>query len=246
MNKKRGVFVVLIVMSLFLVSFVSADVFLIQQPKDVYNYGDNLEVLLGSDGGEGWVSIDLVCSQGFKTLYFQYLYGETEIPITLPLTSKFLKDLTGECYLSITFEDLVKKSSTFLITNRINVDVKFNRVDFFTNENITFTGVASKANKQPVTGAAKITISQIGLESIVPVENGKFSGYIIFPENTKAGDYNMDVFVYESKNDQITNFDNKTFSLSVLQMPTSLEINSPDNVNPSSEIDISSVLYDQA
>src|SRR3989344_4812932 len=139
MNKKRGVFVVLIVMSLFLVSFVSADVFLIQQPKDVYNYGDNLEVLLGSDGGEGWVSIDLVCSQGFKTLYFQYLYGETEIPITLPLTSKFL------------------------ITNRINVDVKFNRVDFFTNENITFTGVASKANKQPVTGAAKITISQIGL-----------------------------------------------------------------------------------
>ncbi|MBS3066864.1 hypothetical protein J4205_03485 [Candidatus Pacearchaeota archaeon] len=243
--RKRGLLIAFI-MLFFMVSLVSADVFLIQQPKDVYNYGDNLEVLLGSDGGEGWVSIDLVCSQGFKTLYFQYLYGETEIPITLPLTSKFLKDLTGECYLSITFEDLVKKSSTFLITNRINVDVKFNRVDFFTNENITFTGVASKANKQPVTGAAKITISQIGLESIVPVENGKFSGYIIFPENTKAGDYNMDVFVYESKSDQITNFDNKTFSLSVLQMPTSLEINSPDNVNPSSEIDISSVLYDQA
>ncbi|MBS3072982.1 hypothetical protein J4477_04070 [Candidatus Pacearchaeota archaeon] len=246
MDKKRGVVITLIVMTLFLISFVSADIFLINQPNEVYNYGDTLEVLLGSDGSEGWTSIDLVCSQGFKTLYFQYLYGETEVPITFPLTSAFLNNLTGECYLSMNFEDQIKKSSTFLITNKINVDIKFNREDFFTNENVTFTGSASKANKQPVNGAAKISIGQIGLESIVPVESGKFSGYILFPESAKAGDYNIDVFVYESKNGEVTNFDNKTFSLTVLQMPSSLEIQSPDNADPGSEIDISAVLYDQA
>ncbi|MEK6873998.1 MAG: hypothetical protein AABW91_04060 [Nanoarchaeota archaeon] len=249
MDKKRWVVIILIVifvMSLFLINFVSADIFLVSQPKEVYNYGDNLEVLLGTDGNEGWVSIDLICAQGSKPFYFQYLYGETEIPITMPLTSSFLKDLTGECYLSMIFEGQAKKSSTFLITNKINVDVKFNREDFFTNENITFTGSASKANREPVSGSAKITIGQMGLESVVPVEAGKFSGYILFPEKTKSGDYNMDVFVYESKDNQITNFDNKTFSLTVLQMPTSLEINSLDNANPGSEIDISAMLYDQA
>jgi len=243
---KREALIALILMSLFLINFVSADIFLVSQPKEVYNYGDYLEVILGSDGSDGKTTIDLVCGQGSMNIYSQYLHLETEIPITFPFSSNFLKGLTGECYLSMDFEGNIKKSSTFLITNKMNVDVKFNREDFFTNENISFTGTASKANKQPVNGAAKINVNKIDLESIVPVEDGKFSGYILFPEDTKSGEYNMEVYVYETKDDQTTNFDNKTFSLTVLQMPTSLEISSLDGVDPGSEMTYSAMLYDQA
>ncbi|PIN96277.1 hypothetical protein COU56_00265, partial [Candidatus Pacearchaeota archaeon CG10_big_fil_rev_8_21_14_0_10_31_9] len=246
MNMKREALIALILMSLFLINFVSADIFLVSQPKEVYNYGDYLEVILGSDGSDGKTTIDLVCGQGSMNIYSQYLHLETEIPITFPFSSNFLKGLTGECYLSMDFEGNIKKSSTFLITNKMNVDVKFNREDFFTNENISFTGTASKANKQPVNGAAKINVNKIDLESIVPVEDGKFSGYILFPEDTKSGEYNMEVYVYETKDDQTTNFDNKTFSLTVLQMPTSLEISSLDGVDPGSEMTYSAMLYDQA
>ena len=70
MMKKRAIGLLVLVIFIFSVSFASAEVFFSQQPREVYNYGDQLEAIIGTDGGEGWINVNLICSNSSKLIFF--------------------------------------------------------------------------------------------------------------------------------------------------------------------------------
>ena len=83
MNKKGGVLILVltVILSVGFIHFVSEDVFLSTQPNEAYNLGDTLSVDLSSDGTEGWTSVDIICSNQSRMLYFHYLTDQNFIYI---------------------------------------------------------------------------------------------------------------------------------------------------------------------
>src|SRR3989344_8767832 len=106
-KKKVNVLIISIIMffGIFIIPFASADIFLATQPESVYNIGDSLSIELGSDGGEGWASVELVCGDGenSKILYFHYIDDASTESISAPLTKEFLGGMKGQCYISTSF-----------------------------------------------------------------------------------------------------------------------------------------------
>jgi len=244
-----NLFLIILFFSLFigLIGLASADVFFITQPKDSYNFGDNLEVILGSDREVGWTSLNVACGNSSKNVYLQYLNGETEIPLTVPASKDSFDNIGSNCYLALKFNNQTKKSNTFGISNEILFDVKFSQDDFFPYENMTFSGSARKFNKRSVDGFYKLSIEDSDVEKIGEIVNGKISGVMIFPEDIPAGNYNFSFMVYEKGVDgEITNYGNASYSLVILQFPTSINLNLPERVFPGNESEVSVLLLDQS
>ena len=123
MNKRGSEFISIITAVVFgiilisLTSFASADIFLSKQPEDIYNLGDTMNVVLGSDGSGGWANIDLVCSNQTKMIYFRYLTDETAIDIFAPFNKEFLRGMIGNCFLALNFNGKPKQSFAFIISD---------------------------------------------------------------------------------------------------------------------------------
>src|SRR3989338_3079504 len=124
MNKRL---VMLIFLSFAIISaFADAKVFYIEQPASAYSIGDTLSVKIGTDGAESWVSVDLICGNKTKMLYYHHLTKtDVSAEITAPLTKEFLGGLSGSCYLSIISDAEEKKSITFDISGEIIPNINF-------------------------------------------------------------------------------------------------------------------------
>ncbi len=249
MIKKEGVtLLILAVFVSFVASFASAEVFFSQPPNSVYNLGEKIDVLIGSDGNEGWLNVDLVCNNSKKIVFFDYLNeGETAVQISVPLKKSFLGELKGDCFLSMAFNSLTKESLHFNIVNSLNVNIIWNNNIFRPNESIFFTGSASKPSKNDVNGFAEISFPYNDLEIIVPIIDGKFNGNFSLQDNIPSSDYEIKIFAYEKDNlGEITNFYIGNSSINVIQVPRFLVVNVPNNAFPGNNLEFTSYLYDQA
>ncbi|MEA3329698.1 MAG: hypothetical protein U9Q06_03060 [Nanoarchaeota archaeon] len=244
MNKK------LVVVGLFAIMFctiASAEIFLSKQPNQLYTLGEDLEIELGSDGEEGWATIELICQNKTKLLFFNFLLEEDkEKELKFPLTKSFLRGLNGECHLALSYNDEVKQSMTFKIQDQIYVDMNFNALSFEPNTTIKFTGTARKPNSEAVNGFAEVSIKGTELEIILPINKNKFKGELKLPKNIAPGDYFIEVFSYEKEGDEITNNGIENFSMEILQKPMRMEIQVEGEVMPGEELEFSAFLYDQA
>ncbi|MFA6022594.1 MAG: hypothetical protein WC781_00740 [Candidatus Pacearchaeota archaeon] len=248
MNKKSVLIVIILMLGIFITSFASADVFLSTQPLNTYNVGDTLSVVLGSDGGEGWASVNLLCNNQSKMLYFHYISDTSSANIDAPLTRDFLRTgMIGSCHLTVIFNGQEKDSFSFSISDSIDASVTFNGVTFLPGEEIIFNGVASKPNNGYVEGSAEIKFKGIGLETIVPIVDNEFSGNITIPENIAAGSYEVTLLVYEKDSlGGVTNKgEAKADTITIDQKPTILKLDVEKNVNPGKELSFKSILYDQ-
>ncbi|MBS3092073.1 hypothetical protein J4466_01495 [Candidatus Pacearchaeota archaeon] len=249
-KKKVNVLIISIIMffGIFIIPFASADIFLATQPESVYNIGDNLNVELGSDGGEGWASVELVCGEGgnSKMLYFHYVDDTSTASISAPLTKEFLGSMKGQCYLSLSFNGVKKQSFIFTISDKIDVSVMFNGNSFEPGENLLFNGEVKRANGGDVDGSVELKFSGIELSAVVPIVNNKFSGNMTIPNNVAAKTYDVIVFASE-KNDknEVTNFGQAADSIEIKQKPTKIDLTAPENVNPGKDIEFKAVLFDQ-
>lgn len=243
MNRKLGVFVLTL---LFVTTLASAEIFLSKQPSDTYSLGDTMQIVLGSDGTPGWASIDLSCANKTKMLSYHYLTGaDTKTEISVPLTKDFLRGLSGQCNLLLAFGNETKKSMDFTIYEQIYVDIKFNALYFEPNSTLSYSGTASKPNKQEVNGFAEISVENTALESVVPVVKSKFSGEFEIPEGLAAGKYIVNVFIYEqTENKEVTNYGYSNTSISISQKAEELEIDVPETSDPDSSLEFKAVLKD--
>ncbi|MFA5019852.1 MAG: hypothetical protein WC533_02020 [Candidatus Pacearchaeota archaeon] len=248
MVKKAGGLASFLVLSLFLVSLANASTFFIEQPKEIYSIGDVMNLVLGTDGEEGWVDLKMVCGNSTKLLYYNYLTKDTTAYyISAPLTREFLRDMDGACHILIVANDGEKNSLDFEITGQIFFTLQFNAESFNPNETLIFTGTAKKTNEQKINGFAEIKFSSNGLEMIVPVTDNKFSGNISLPENIASGEYQLNIFIYEKDSfGEVTNFGVSNSTITINSLPTKLELSVPSSIKPGENLEFTSILYDQA
>lgn len=252
MNKKRGqmLFVILIIISISIIitSFTSADIFLSKSPEATYNLGDTMSVVIGSDGSEGWASVDLVCDNQSRMIYFRYLTDESAIEILAPFTKDFLRGMGGNCYLSLNFNGKKKDSLGFKISDAITVSIIIEGNDFNPGDIINYSGTTIKPNQKPIdSGYAELKFDSINLAFIEPVRNNNFAGSFAIPQDLPMGKYDFSVYVSEKdKNDDVTNYGTAKGSITIKQKPTILTISSATNVTPGNGYDFKSSLYDQS
>ncbi len=227
---------------------VSANVYFTGQPQEVYNLGDRIDVGFGTDGTPGWLQIDLMCGNLSRMVDFRYLdEEEVESSLNIPLTNNFLRNLKGDCSLKMTFEDEVKESLGFKISNEVITEISFNQNSFNPNETLIYTGSVRKPNGEDVVGFAEVSFNGVELESVVPVNGDSFSGEIFIPGNIASGNYAVETFVYEKdKNEEVTNFGFSNASVTVLQQPKSLEVEVSNSITPGENLEFSAILFDQA
>jgi hypothetical protein len=247
MNKRGLLVIAAIALLLSLINFASADIFLSKQPEDIYNLGDTMNVVLGSDGTEGWASVNLACSNQTKMIYFRYLTDETAIDIFAPFNKEFLRGMMGNCFLALNFNGKPKQSFAFIISDKIDVTFSLGAESFMPGEGMSFTGGTNKPDGNLVAnGYAELKFNNINLDLITPIVNNQFAGNFTIPENLAAGAYSVIVSVYEKDKDGgITNTGSASSSLTVLQKPNSVKISTQSKVFPGKEIKYSAILYDQ-
>jgi len=246
MSKKTGVLLLALLLLITLTSLASAEVFFSTQPDRTYSLGDTMQVSIGSDGTPGWASMDIFCSNNTKLLYYSPLNKETQkINIPVYLTKDFLRGMSGQCHLILTFGNETKQSMVFTLYDQVYIDIQFNKHDFKPNETLIFSGTASKPNKKEVNGFVEVSIENTALNSVLPVEKSKFSGQFQIPESLAAGIYTMKFFIYEkTESGEITNYGYLNSSISISQKAQELEIIVPEKANPDSSLEFKAVLKD--
>tara|TARA_Y100000310_G_C20689115_1_gene821026 strand:- start:2171 stop:4264 length:2094 start_codon:yes stop_codon:yes gene_type:complete len=250
--EKRGIAIFVLVM--FMISFASAEVFFAQQPRDTYSLGEQIGFVIGSDGTEGWVNVDLKCGGGNTTssgsmVFFHYLTAEElSLPVSVPLTKEFLREMGGDCFFSMVFDAEVKESLPFEISSELTVGFELNKEIYSPNETVYFTGsVVKKSGGDVSEGFAEVRFPYNGVESIVVVSDGEFNGNISLQESIPSGEYGLDIFIYEKDDaDAISNFHLLNSSISVLSEPRILNIDVSDDVGPDKDLGFTAYLYDQA
>jgi hypothetical protein len=244
MNKKL-VFISIFLIILF--ATISAEIFLSKQPNQLYTLGENLNIVLGSDGTEGWAKINLACENQTRLLFLNYLIDDQDHNLRFPLTKDFLKGMNGECYLDLIFKNQTKQSLKFTILDHLDIDVNFDSLKIDPNQTIKFSGTAKKPNGVTLEkGFAEVFLDKTDIQIIIPINSDKFEGTLNIPSNIASGDYNLKVFAYEKEGDEITNNGLKNFTLFISQKPTSLDLKIPDEITPGQDLEFKSNLYDQA
>ena len=237
----------ILLLGILLVSFASAEIFISQQPKSSYNIGDELSFTIGSDGTEELAVANLVCGNSSKMIYYNFFAKNTdEAKVNVPLKKIFLRDLIGQCHLSLVSGEVIKESFEFEISDKININFQFDDKEFNPNDTVSFSGKTSKINQERIDGFAEIGLDEIGLETIVPITKNVFIGEFLLPENVPAGDYILGVFAYEKdENGEVTNGGGTNVTITITQQPRNLGIEVPAEVNPNDEVQFTVILYDQ-
>ena len=82
---------------LFLITYISAGVYF-SQPAGVYNLGDAIEIGVDITPLENApVKIELICNGNPVIVYFSTT-PEESFSFAVPLTSAYIKDISGDCY----------------------------------------------------------------------------------------------------------------------------------------------------
>jgi hypothetical protein len=243
MNKLliSGIFVLLLIAS------VSGEVLINNQPKSIYNLGDELTLpvkITSLEDKEEWFTINLICNGNEINVYKELLSlsaGEEEKRNPLiPLTIK------GTCKIKSSFGEEIKLSDEFKISDLITIKINLNRTIFNPGEKLIFETESKKEGGETVNGF----ISLEGLYENISETVKEGYGLIEFllPKDIKAGEYSLRIKVYEkNKKGEITNNGLANYKININQIPTNLEIVFEEKeVEPGTNVKIKTILHDQS
>ncbi len=192
-------------MTIFVVSFVSAGIF-IEPLNEVYNYGDHLTVktnLIPSATVAGHYTVDLKCGTNLTLNIFNQFFNlqsgfEQPVQITTQLTNLLLNNLTSSCYLLAIFGSDVVDSNEFSLSKNIFVELELEFDELAPGKKIYLDGVAIKESGVPLNGFVELSVPSLNLYKSGTVSNGIVNISILVPENAKSGKHNISVEVHDS------------------------------------------------
>jgi len=236
-----------------LVSFVSPSIIINQQPNDLYNIGDvvNLPVKITAiQDTSSFFQIYLICSGIQTEVYREYVVlatGEEKIIDShVPLIKSFVGS-PGNCLIKTALGSEYTLTNEFKISDKIFIELSTEQKDLVPGETFILGGSANKENGNSVDGfiEANLTIEEAVISGIV--DNGFFHVEYVLPEKSRAGQHLVRLEIYEK--DSLGDKTSKgflDFSFKVLQVPTSLEIISESSeVKPGENFKARVILYDQ-
>ncbi|MFH1585568.1 MAG: hypothetical protein ABIB79_02285 [archaeon] len=250
-----------LVFVVLLTSMISAglvEILIDEQPSEVYNLGDTITIPITLKAAldiSGSFEMDLLCGGGDVNFYKNGVklgYGEEkDLETSLVLTKDLIGGFRGNCKIKGVFLEDNILTEEFKISNYINVMVTSKETLFNPGESIIIEGEAIKENGETANGFVAIDIASGNDSSISEIEtvnNGFFSIDLFAPGNMKAGDYSVNLNVYERNYlGENTNEGSTTHTITISQVPTSLEImfEGEPIVEPGTDLRVKAILHDQ-
>ena len=182
MKAKVFFLLIAVVLSLNLVSMVSAEI-IISQPATLYNIGDdfstNLEVSKSMQTND-FLLASLQCGSGSVEIYRNPLNlaaGEKRvINITARLDKTLISNLEGSsCNLQVSYNGELSKSSDFEITSKININANLKDALVDPRQQISISGFAKKADSKSVQGFVELSLPIFNNSILGSVIDGNFN-----------------------------------------------------------------------
>jgi len=249
--------IILLTLMLFFITFISADVIITEQPKEIYNFGDTLELpikITATTNIQSSFKLNLICNGLEETVHFENIIMSTGEETTLKpiiLLNKEFIERSGTCVLK-PFLGLQAFSPTseFYVSEFISVELSDHKTETTPKTEILVEGSARKENGGLVQGIVELKIidnNETLIERTNTVKEGYFFLNFSFPKETPAGQYLVTINVYENDlNGEKTNNGFTNYNLLVTQVPTSLEIVfDTKQVEPGTDLRVKTVLHDQ-
>ncbi len=250
--------IILSILSVFLISFVSADILLLQQPNELYNFGGAISIpvtVKTTTELSGKLQMDLICNGEEINFYKNGVSlstgEEQEIDASLVLSREIIGNSGGFCLIKIFIKNDFILTEEFRISKLINVELKTLETEFDPEEVIFVEGEAFRETGKPVDGFIEITATSENASSNKTyqgtVKNGFFTVNFAFPKETKAGKYFLKIRIYEKDElGEIINEGYADHSINIRQIPTSLEIAFENQeVEPGTNMRVQAILHDQ-
>ncbi len=258
---KREIFSIILLFALVVSSsLISGEIVISQEPKTLYNMGDAVEIVAKIVTVNELITplvVSSICNGIQTSVRSQDLFlsaGQEEtINLKFLLTSERLGRTNGKCVVKFALQNgEFKTTSEFSVSDRIDVKILSADNSSDPGRKILISGEAIKQNGEAVkNGFAELIFSAESNNTIVSskntVQNGFFELEYALAENLKAGDYFVNIEVYElDSKSQKTNKGFASSKLKINQVPTSLEIVLENlEILPGTNVKIKPILYDQ-
>ena len=261
--------IIILIGLIFLTSFASADIQINQQPKEIYNLGDVVEIpvtVIATKDITGDLKMELICNGPIIVFYTNGVKlsagEEKKFDASAILTKNKIGSIKGKCKVkaSLVGEE-PKLTNEFLISDNLKINLNMDETEFNPGTSVFVEGSAVKENGEEVKGFIEIeflsiqvtnqtsneTTSTTNMVLADAVSNGFFSVEIPLADDMEAGVHPMKIIVYEKdSNGEITNQESIAHSIRVLQLATSLEIIIENqDVEPGTSLKAKAVLHDQ-
>ncbi|MBI3623333.1 hypothetical protein HY212_04630 [Candidatus Pacearchaeota archaeon] len=257
--KKIGV---LFILAIALISSVSAEIIINQQPASTYNLGEVITIPLTIKTLSdiyGTLEMNLICSGQELNFYKNGVYllaGEQkQFESALVLSKKMIGSLSGSCKIKATLEQDYVLTQDFSISSLITIHAQATNTEVYPKENILIEGYATKQSGKEVDGFVQVDIyygdinanTTAYLSQLEAINNGYFLLNVTAPSDIKAGAYKVKLRAYEKDLTQVvTNEGYGDASFVVKQLPTSLDVAfESQEVNPGESLKVKAVLHDQ-
>lgn len=247
-----------IIFAIFLIlPLTSAEIIISSQPQQVYSLGDVVTVpitIKSTSDTTGTFNMDLLCEGKEANFYKNGISissgEEKNLESSLVLTKDVIGNLKGLCKIKAYLGSEYALTSEFKISDSININASFSKLEFNPEESINVSGKAFRANGRPVNGIVNLTIitgNSSTLTQLGTVNNGDFLIKLTIPKDLKAGAYLANLEAYEEDvNGNTTNSGFVSQNIVVKQVPTSLEIVFDKNeIEPGTNLKVKGVLHDQ-
>ena len=237
----------LFVLTAFIIPIASAQIVL-PQFNDVYSTGDTIDAsfqVMEIEDIAGLVKLNLDCGESNIIIYTSPISLEANELKKISI-EKYTFTKEGNCNILAKVEGQNSfldsaKSSDFLISDALNMSLKFNKESFRPGETLIIKGEAKKANGKNVDGTASIKAGNEGYSVIV--KNGAFNFENTLKDNFPSGENVISIEV----NDKLGGTGTIEKTISVSAIPTSIEILIKDKTFlPNETMKASAVLYDQS
>ncbi|MFQ5532068.1 MAG: hypothetical protein ACE5ES_05630, partial [Candidatus Nanoarchaeia archaeon] len=154
---KRGIIIpTLVILTVFLISVVSAEIILTKELESFYNLGDIVDMpvkITSLNNLKGFFTISLICNGQEIEIHKQYVMlstgEEKEIKPLIPLIRSFIGRSTGTCTIKSSLGEEYVLSNEFKISNLIIVKPKTEKTEFLPEQSLIIEGDAKKENGKP-------------------------------------------------------------------------------------------------
>lgn len=258
---KREIFSIILLFALVIsASTISAEIVINQEPKPLYNLGDIVEVvakIVTVNGLSAPLVVSSICNGVQTNVRSQDLFlsaGQEEtINLKFLLTTERLGRTSGNCVVKFALQNgETKATKEFSVSDKINIKIISFENSSDPGKILSISGEAIKQNGEAVkNGFVELILSAGGNNTLASskntVQNGFFELEYSIPEKTKAGDYVVNLEIYElDAKAQKTNKGFSSSKLKINQVPTSFEIIlEKQEILPGTNVKIKPILYDQ-
>ena len=170
---------------ILLISIVSADVIITEQPNEMYSLGDTMSIPIKITTLTNIASpftINLICNGVETSILTEYIVlsagEETERSPQVPLMESIIGRPTGNCILkAILGSETYQLTDEFAISDYIGISIREQKTEAAPEEMIILEGDTIKDNGEAVQGIAEVLIikdNETVIELIDTVQNGYF------------------------------------------------------------------------